>query len=83
MLRALIKFFTGPTAAEAYARGRKFARTQVEVAMFPHTEAERMYDQASGGFNTTEAHREFDRGVRDELDAQGYGFLDGSSQHGR
>lgn len=72
-------FFCGPTPEEAFQNGRNCVDETLKVA-FPEDkahEAGRLFDLASGGFNTTDAHHAFDRGVNDRLVELGYGHLRG------
>jgi hypothetical protein len=72
MFRKLIKWFKGPTPAEAYEDGRRVAREEIAKAEDKSREADHLWHMASGGFNETESHREFDRGVQDQLHEIGY-----------
>lgn len=72
MFAKLRKFFCGPTPEEAYANGARLVDAELAKAADQAAEAEHLYAMASGGFNTTEAHRQFDRGVNDRLDALGF-----------
>lgn len=74
MFKKLLRFFTGPTPGEAYQNGRNCADETLRAA-FPEDrahEAGRLFDRASGGFNETDAHHAFDRGVTDRLIELGY-----------
>lgn len=72
IMQQLAKWFKGPTPEEAYAKGRDLARTSMQSAEDKQAVADYLYGMASGGFNVTAAHREFDRGIQDELDAMGF-----------
>lgn len=72
MWKALVKFFKGPTPEEAYENGRRCARESIAKAEDKSAEADHLFNLASGGFNTTKAHREFDRGVEEQLHELGY-----------
>ena len=74
MFQKLIKFFKGPTPEEAYRNGRRCVMDALN-SVAPEgkrEEANHLYAMASGGFNSTAAHRAFDQGVRDKLAALGY-----------
>ena len=72
MFKKLIKWFKGPTPEEAYANGRAVALSEINQASDKSRKADHLYNMASGGFNTTEAHRQFDRGIEDQLYEMGY-----------
>lgn len=72
MLKALVRFFKGSTPLEAYENGRRCARLSIAQAQDKSAEADHLYNLSSGGFNTTQAHREFDRGVNKQLHELGY-----------
>lgn len=72
MFKKLIKFFKGPTPEEAYQNGRRCVIERLEKVADKEAESLHLFLMAAGGFNTTAAHREFDRGVVDQLITLGY-----------
>ena len=56
------KWFRGLTPEEAYINGRNLVKEELA----------KLFHLANGQFNTTETHKEFDRGVNDELKEIGY-----------
>lgn len=72
MWKKFKKWLTGPTPEEAYQNGRSTARLEIIKADDDKATAEHLFNLASGGFNTTTAHREYDRGVNDQLIELGF-----------
>lgn len=72
LLKAIRKFFLGPTVEEAYQDGAELARSAIEASDGDEAVAENLYAYAVGSFNETENHRAFDRGVRDQLKKMGF-----------
>lgn len=68
----VVKFFRRPTPEEAYQSGRELAHQSVACSANPAAEACHLFHLASGGFNTTDSHRAFDRGITDALTEMGY-----------
>lgn len=72
MWNRILKWLKGPTPEEAYEAGRNCAAEAIKTAKDKSSEADHLYNLAAGGFNTTKAHREFDRGIEDQLHEMGY-----------
>lgn len=76
MWKKFKSWFFGATPEEAYENGRKTVDTYLRDGMAqgrnPALVAEHLWAMGFGGFNTTKAHREFDRGVQDKLEELGY-----------
>jgi len=72
MFSRLIKWFKGPTPAEAYENGRRVAREEIAKAEDKSREADHLWNMAGGGFNVNKTDHEFDRGLTDQLHEMGY-----------
>lgn len=61
-----------PDKSDAYIRGKNYVDYELNTyGKFPNV-IDRLWAQSSGGFNTTEDHRLFDRGVHDRLKELNY-----------
>lgn len=67
----ILRFFQGPTPEEHYLNGVNMVWSAL-MAVAPGEQriakAQELYHLASGGFNSSEAHRSYDRGVHDAIE---------------
>lgn len=61
-----------PDKVDAYVKGRNYVDSELQTYGVINVVINRMWDQSAGGFNETEDHRLFDRGVRDRLTELNY-----------
>lgn len=72
--KRFLNWFKSDNPEEAYERGRQCVRKTLDNCKPEDllSEADRLFDLCSGGFNTTASHHAFDRGVNDQLTAMGF-----------
>lgn len=76
MLSLLKKLFSMPSIEDMYERGKDVVDEALHQGdVMGHREADTvtmLFNQSSGGFNTTENEKTFDKGIQDRLTELGY-----------